>query len=107
MVRRMAARSCASTRRHPGRALPGAWHVAGGVEQPAGVLVAAVCLVEDLEKVACRLLRSCAARILDRGLDLLFRPCAWWGMAGCPGGSEDLVPADALAVRPGCADVPR
>ena len=43
---------------HPGRGLPGAWHVAGGVEHPAGVLVAAVCLVEDLEKVACGLLRS-------------------------------------------------
>ena len=43
---------------HPGRGLPGAWHVAGGVEHPAGVLVAAVGLVEDLEKVGCGLLRS-------------------------------------------------
>src|SRR5580693_8476524 len=38
---------------HSSCALPGARHVAGCVEQPAGVLVAAVHLVEDLEKVAC------------------------------------------------------
>jgi hypothetical protein len=28
-------------------------------------------------------------------------------MVGCSGASEDRLPADALAVRPGCADVPR
>ena len=39
---------------HPGHGHSGARHVAGGIEHPAGVLVAAVCLVEDLEKVAQR-----------------------------------------------------
>jgi pimeloyl-ACP methyl ester carboxylesterase len=43
---------------HPGRGLPGARHEAGGVEEPARVLVAAVGLVEDLEQVAAGLLES-------------------------------------------------
>ena len=41
---------------HPGCGLAGARHVAGGVEHPARVLVAAVYLVENLQQVACRLL---------------------------------------------------
>src|SRR6266511_4993485 len=43
--------------RHPGRGLPGARHLAGGIEHPAGVLVAAVGLIQDLQQVAGRLLR--------------------------------------------------
>ena len=37
--------------RHPHRCLAGPGHDAGGVEHPAGVLVAAVGLVEDLEQM--------------------------------------------------------
>src|SRR6266540_5885290 len=47
--------------RHPGRGLPGARHLAGGIEHPAGVLVAAVGLIQDLQQVAGRLLGPAGA----------------------------------------------
>ena len=45
--------------------------------------------------------RSCAARILDRGLTLRYRPRNWPVMVGLPGAAKDHLPAHALLISRG------
>jgi hypothetical protein len=52
-------------------------------------------------------LGSCAARILDRGLTLRYRPRDWPVMVGLPGAAKDHLPAHALPISPGRRGVSR